>query len=122
MSEAVGLGKVIRDARHQKGLTQKQLAGLISKEDGESISAQFMNDIELDRRYPSRYVIDRLASVLELDPLYLRVLAGQPPSDRPAAEYPQDRLQRAIRAYRRQLGESVVTTARASVTARRRVR
>jgi transcriptional regulator with XRE-family HTH domain len=117
---ADSFGKTIRSARQAKGLTQKDLAAAISKANGAAISPQFMNDMELERRYPSPLILDRIANALELDPLYLRVLAGQPASDRPASEYPPERVQRAIRAYRRALGEAASTRPRSS--ARRRAR
>lgn len=121
MAKSATFGTTIRDARRAKNWTQKDLARLVIKEDGVSISAQFMNDIELERRFPSRHVIDSLGPLLDLDPLYLRVLAGQPPSDRPASDYPRERVQRAIRAYRLLLGEGV-TTRPPSANARRRTR
>lgn len=99
------LGKKIMTTRLQLGMTLKELAGRVHKEDGEAISIQFLNDIEHDRRKPSPHVTEDIAKVLKLDPLYLKALAAQPISNRPASSYPEARLQRAIRAYRAQLGE-----------------
>ncbi len=113
-------GGAIRDGRRAKGLQQKQLAALVVKEDGEPISAQFLNDVEHERRLPSRQLVERFASALDIDPLYLRVLAGHPVSDRPASDYPREKLISAIRAYRRQLGDTAAQRVTSRVAARRR--
>ena len=99
------LGKKIMATRLGLGLTLKELASRVRKEDGEAISIQFLNDIEHDRRKPSPHVAEDIAKALKLDPLYIKALADQPISNRPASSYPEDRLQRAIKAYRQQLGE-----------------
>ena len=45
-------GTLISEARRAKGLSQKDLAAKVKKEDGQAISAQYLNDIEHDRRNP----------------------------------------------------------------------
>ncbi len=69
--------------RKAKGLSQKELAGLVIKEEGsESISPQYLNDIEHDRRSPtSDRLIREFARVLDEDEGYLFVLAGKIPED-----------------------------------------
>ena len=42
----------ISGVRKEKGLSQKQLAELVEREEGGSISPQYLNDIEHDRRNP----------------------------------------------------------------------
>jgi transcriptional regulator with XRE-family HTH domain len=69
-------------ARKEKGLSQKELAAKILKEDGTAISPQYLNDIEHDRRSPtSDHLILQFAHVLEEDdgPGYLFVRAGRLP-------------------------------------------
>ena len=44
----MSFGEVVATARKAKGLSQKELAALITKEDGEPISPQYLNDLERD--------------------------------------------------------------------------
>src|SRR5215510_6578699 len=60
------LGDVINQARRARRLTLRQLAEKVRKEDGQPISPQYLNDIELNRRVPSTYVLQELARELEL--------------------------------------------------------
>ena len=58
-------GQYIADARKRAGLSQKDLAAKLQKEDGDSISPQYLNDIEHDRRNaPSEHLLDQLADLL----------------------------------------------------------
>jgi len=51
-------GTIIAEARRPKGLSQRELAAKVKKEDGQAISAQYLNDIEHDRRNPpNEYLI-----------------------------------------------------------------
>src|SRR5437867_850881 len=54
-------GGAIREARRVLGVSQKDLAAQLKKEDGTPISPQYLNDIELDRRLPPPYLIEQLA-------------------------------------------------------------
>ena len=97
-------GEAITQARKDKKLSQKEVAAATLKEDGESISAQYLNDIEHDRRNPPGEAIMRqLATTLDLDVDYLFFLAGRLPSD--VLELSQDRegISHAMRAFRRNL-------------------
>ncbi len=82
-SRPMTFGQAIAKARKAKGLSQKELAALIVKdEDGGAISPQYLNDIEHDRRSPtSDYLIRRFAKVLDEEEGYLFVLAGKIPED-----------------------------------------
>ena len=97
------LGSVIREKRKKSGMSQKQLAEKIKKEDEGSISPQYLNDIELERRTPPAYILDQLAELLELplDDLYL--LAGQFPSDLRPGEYDPSRFRAAFKVFRKEL-------------------
>jgi transcriptional regulator with XRE-family HTH domain len=70
------LGDVINQARRARRLTLRQLAEKVRKEDGQPISPQYLNDIELNRRVPSTYVLRELARELELSQDMLLMLAG----------------------------------------------
>ncbi len=76
-------GRAIVAGRKAKGISQRELAGLVLKEEGgESISPQYLNDIEHDRRSPtSDHLIREFARVLDEDEGYLFVLAGKIPKD-----------------------------------------
>jgi transcriptional regulator with XRE-family HTH domain len=61
-------GALIASARKDKELSQKELAALICKEDGEAITPQYLNDIEHDRRSPSSdHLVKQFAKVLGVD-------------------------------------------------------
>ena len=99
------LGQTIAEARKAKLLSQKELAARITKEDGSSISPQFVNDIERDRRAPSELVIRKLAAELGLDPDRLCLLTGVVPNDLvdPIAAAPPEIVTNAFRIFRRKI-------------------
>jgi transcriptional regulator with XRE-family HTH domain len=76
-------GSYISEKRKKRGLTQKELAGrIIKSDDNKPISAQYLNDIEHDRRSPSSSdLIEQLARELQVDEDYLYFLAGRLPAD-----------------------------------------
>ena len=66
---------MVANARKEKGLSQKELAARIKREDGAPISPQYLNDIEHGRRSPSSdQLVRQSAEVLDigLDYLYYR--------------------------------------------------
>ncbi len=97
-------GQIIADARKALGISQKELAERIKKEDGEPISPQYLNDIERNRRNPpSEYLIAQFAKELKLSKTYLLAAAGSLPEDLKqivAASDPRD-VERAFQAFRR---------------------
>lgn len=75
-------GSVIVNSRKEQSMSQKDLAARIKREDGESISPQYLNDIERDRRNPtSDHLIHQFAKVLSIEEDYLYYLAGRFPED-----------------------------------------
>lgn len=75
-------GRIVADARKAAGVSQKDLAAKILKDDGEAISPQYLNDIEHDRRNPpSEEIIEQFAKLLKLSPDYLVAAAGMLPED-----------------------------------------
>lgn len=75
-------GQIIAEARRKAGLSQKQLASMVTKENGVPISPQYLNDLEHDRRNPpSDYLIPQFARALNLEPDYLLLAAGKVPHD-----------------------------------------
>lgn len=74
-------GAIVREARTKAGKTQRQLAEQVKKEDGSSITAQYLNDIEFDRRKPSEFVTRQIAKALGLAPDRLMFVSGSLPQD-----------------------------------------
>ncbi|MEO8754638.1 MAG: helix-turn-helix transcriptional regulator [Casimicrobiaceae bacterium] len=75
-------GQIIGEARKALGHSQKDLAAMVRKEDGQPISPQYLNDIEHDRRNPpSEFIIQQLAKHLKLRPEPLIAAAGMWPTD-----------------------------------------
>ena len=73
-------GQAVAEARRKKQLSQKQLAGVILKEDGNPISPQYLNDIERDRRNPpGEYLMNQFAKVLGVPEEYFYFLANEIP-------------------------------------------
>ena len=97
-------GEAITRARKDKKLSQKQVAAGTLKEDGQAISAQYLNDIEHDRRNPpSEYIVRQLADTLELDLDYLLFLAGRFPADVLEMSRDQEGIKTAMKAFRSSL-------------------
>lgn len=106
MSEkAITFGRAIALARRAKGMSQKDLASLIQKEDdGGPISPQYLNDIEHDRRNPtSDHLIRQFTEVLGEDEGYLFVLAGKIPDDLREQAGSRERIMESYANFRRNL-------------------
>jgi len=96
-------GSIISEARRAAGLSQKELAAKVKKEDGQAISAQYLNDIEHDRRNPpNEFLIAQFATLLKLDKDVLCLSAGTIPEDlqKMAAAQPE-KVQEAFKAFRK---------------------
>lgn len=102
-SEPTTFGSYIASARKNISLSQKELAERIQREeDGQSISAQYLNDIEHDRRSPtSDHLIQQFAKVLKIDPDYLHYLAGKLPDEIRAKNLSEEAVKQAFLAFRR---------------------
>ena|SRR6266542_4389802 len=97
-------GEKIAEARKAAGLSQKDLAAKILKEDGQPISPQYLNDIEHDRRNPpSAEMIDQFAKVLKLPPEVLYFLAGKLTEDLKKSPVDNDKIVDAYKAFRKAL-------------------
>ena len=72
-------GEKIANARKAAGMTQRELAAAIAREDGEhGISPAYLNDIEHGRRIPAgEPIITEFARHLHLDAKYLLLLASR---------------------------------------------
>lgn len=101
----MSFGQVISQARKKAGLSQKQLAERMIKEDGTPISPQYLNDIEHDRRRATDFVIEALVKKLRMeeDRDYLYHLAGALPPDIREQAAERDKVVKAYQAFRRKL-------------------
>jgi transcriptional regulator with XRE-family HTH domain len=97
-------GETISQARRQAGLSQKEVAARILKEDGSPISPQYLNDLEHDRRNPpAEPLLAQFAKHLSLPLDYLCFVAGQLPQDLRQSGAQPERVAVAFRAFRRTL-------------------
>ena len=99
-------GTIISDARKRAGLSQKELATRIKKEDGQSISPQYLNDIEHDRRNPSGgFLIEQFAKALKLPKEYLILAAGAFPEEDlgKISRAKPDKVAEAYKAFRKKI-------------------
>ncbi len=97
-------GRTIAEARKRARMTQKELAAKLKKEDGTSISPQYLNDIEHDRRAaPPDFLLKQLSKVLDVDLDLLAYRAGRLPENliNPRAEPGQ--IVEAFKAFRRRI-------------------
>ncbi len=105
------IGEMIRDARKRAGLSQRDLAARIKKEDGTPISLPYLNDIERDRRNPpGPHLLKHFAAELGLSYEYLLFVAGEFPDDladlrRDTAAYSPADVEAAFEAFRNTLRE-----------------
>ena len=101
------LGQLIAQARKKRQLSQKELASLIEREDGNTISPQYLNDIERNRRTPGDYVLEQLAKALGLDSNleYMYYLIGKWPANLKELSMDADTFTEAMRVFRRGSGD-----------------
>ena len=99
-------GQMIADARKRAGLTQKELAAKLKKEDGTAISPQYLNDIEHDRRgAPPDLLLKQLSKILDLDLDLLAYRAGRLPENLIDQRADPGQVVEAFRAFRRKIGK-----------------
>jgi transcriptional regulator with XRE-family HTH domain len=80
--QRVTFGQVIAEARKNIPLTLREAAEHILKEGGESISFQYLSELENDRRNPpSGHLIEAIARAYKISPAYLYLKAHRLPPD-----------------------------------------
>ena len=108
--EAMTVGEIIATGRKRKGMTLKELAEQVKKEDGEPISITYLNDVEHERRpAPSPYLLRQIADALHLSYEYLLFLARDLPEDLYDATATPEAVEAAFQAFRRTLKEQTAT-------------
>ena len=96
------VGEAISRARKDSGISQKELARRIKKEDGSPISPQYLNDIERDRRNPpSDHLIEQFAELVGVPRDVLYHQAGEVPKDLRETDADEERVVEAWTAFRR---------------------
>ncbi|ALJ13046.1 helix-turn-helix domain-containing protein [Sphingopyxis macrogoltabida] len=94
-------GRAISQARKALGMSQKELASRIFREDEEPISPQYLNDIEHDRRSPSSdRMVQQFAEVLNIKADWLYYLAGRFPADVRNERLSETQFTTAMMAFR----------------------
>ncbi|WP_022976808.1 helix-turn-helix domain-containing protein [Nevskia ramosa] len=96
-------GTILSEARKAAGVSQKELAAQVHKEDGQAISPQYLNDVEHDRRNPpSEFLIGQFATRLKVSKDMLCAAAGTLPDDlRKLAAAQPEKFEQAFQAFRR---------------------
>lgn len=99
-------GETIREYRLKSRFRQKEVADLVKKENGETITAQYLNDLEHDRRNPPPpFIIEQLASVLNINAYLLYHLAGKIPLDIRSVQTDREAIIRAYKNLHKQLSK-----------------
>ena len=102
----MSFGQLIAAARKKLNLSQKELALVIVKEDGEPISPQYLNDLEHERRNPpSDFLLRQFSSALKIDLDVLYYHAGEMPADIRGKEVTDEKVKEAYKAFRKKLEE-----------------
>jgi transcriptional regulator with XRE-family HTH domain len=97
-------GQVLRAARKNAGLTQRELAAQLKREDGRPVDPPYLNAIEHDHRYPPEdYLIEQMAKIVGISPDVLYFHANRHPAD-VKADVDEARVESAYRAFRKALG------------------
>ena len=105
--DGVTFGQAISVARRRQGLSQRELAVCVLKEDdGGVIPPQYLHDIEHDRRSPSSVrLIRQFSSALNIPDDYLSALAGRLPDDIELGTVAQESVVRAFVQFRHAVEE-----------------
>lgn len=105
------VGDIISTGRKRAGLTLKDVASQVMKDDGAAISITYLNDVEHNRRpAPSPALLKQLANTLHLSYEYLLFLAGDLPDDLQDDSYTPEAVEAAFQAFRRTLKEQSPST------------
>ncbi|UXI66022.1 helix-turn-helix domain-containing protein [Tahibacter amnicola] len=104
-------GTAIAAARRAKGLSQKELAERVKLADDtgnvKSISPQYLNDIEHDRRSPSSaQLVTQFSRVLDLNADYLAFLADRWPDSLRRQIKSEEDFTTLVTAFRKQAAKA----------------
>jgi transcriptional regulator with XRE-family HTH domain len=75
-------GQVLREARKKAGITQRELASRLRREDGRSVDPPYLNAVEYNHRYPPEdYLIEQMARIVGIATDVLYFHANRHPPD-----------------------------------------
>lgn len=95
-------GDIISEKRRELGISQKDLAAKILKEDGTPISPQYLNDLEHDRRHPpSEHFIEQFSEYLSIPSDQLYYSAGELAPDMIQTDADENLVVKAYSAFRK---------------------
>ncbi len=98
-------GQVLREARKKAGITQRELAARLKRENGRPVDPPYLNAVEHDHRYPPEdYLIEQIAKIVGISRDVLYFHANRQPPDVKTEGVDQDKLEAAYRAFRKALG------------------
>jgi transcriptional regulator with XRE-family HTH domain len=93
-------GQVLTEARKRAGLTQKEVAERLRREDGRPLDAPYLNAVEHDRRLPPpNSLIEQLAEIIGISADILFYHAGRMPTD-VKEDIEHERVEAAWQAFR----------------------
>jgi transcriptional regulator with XRE-family HTH domain len=96
-------GQVLTEARKRAGLTQKEVAERLKREDGRPVDAPYLNAIEHDRRRPPpNFLIKQLARIVGISADILFYHASRMPTDA-RDDIAHERVEAALQAFRKAL-------------------
>jgi transcriptional regulator with XRE-family HTH domain len=99
-------GQIITQARRRAGLTQKEVAERLRREDGRRIDAPYLNAVEHDRRHPpSNHLIEQLARIIGISPEVLYFYANRMPTEI-KGDLDDGQVEAAYEAFRRALKDT----------------
>jgi transcriptional regulator with XRE-family HTH domain len=97
-------GELIAEGRKRAQLTQREFAQRIKMEDGRTISAPYLNDLEHNLRKPPRgFLIEQFASELNIKADLLYFAANRMPRDIEPLSASEDQVLAAYEAFRKEL-------------------
>ena len=100
--DSATFGRAVSRIRKSRGWSLSYLASQILRENGKTISPQYLNDIEHDRRRPSSdHMIRQFAEVLGVDSDWLYYLTNQYPRDVFRDGYSEAEFKKRMVAFRR---------------------
>lgn len=103
-SDDRSFGQIIAEERKKRGWSLKEVSSRIMREEGGSISIQYLNDIEHDRRGPSSdHMVRQFAEVFGLDHEWLIYRAGRWPNEL-RSKFSQEKFTAGMTAFRRTAG------------------
>jgi transcriptional regulator with XRE-family HTH domain len=99
-------GQVVTETRKRAGLTQKEVAERLRREDGRPVDAPYLNAVEhARRRPPPNYLIEQLARIIGISAEVLLFRANHMPAEM-EGDPEEEEVEAAYQASRRALKDT----------------